>query len=320
MHGLFIHVRDTIRQVPVLHRMVWRSRKAIWALQSVGQRKRPIVEAGPILIEAIRAGRPLAAGKIGFTELLALNYFLKRNDALSKNRKPAKYPPYAAETLFINSGVFPQQDEFFDRFGKIYQTAVANMDVLVSWGLSGEVNVFNTIATRSTLVPRISLEPYFSSEPWTLAFEGKRILVISPFVDTIRQQYSRRTLLWDDKRLLPEFTLLAIRAPFSAGLVAPKHPDWIAALDDLKEQMNDLDYDVALIGAGAFSLPLAVHAKASGNVGIHMGGALQILFGVYGNRWKEDKDFQRFFNENWVRPNPAETPETAAHNENACYW
>jgi hypothetical protein len=194
------------------------------------------------------------------------------------------------------------------------------MDVLVSWGLSGEAKVFKTVTPHATLVPRISMEPYFSTEPWTSAFEGKRVLVISPFIDTIKQQYPRRALLWEDKRVLPEFTLLTIRPPFSAGLVPPTHSDWIAALDDLKSQMDAVSYDVALIGAGAFSLPLATHAKMRGKVGIHMGGALQILFGVYGNRWKEDKEFQRFFNDNWVRPNRTETPELAEKNENACYW
>ena len=120
--------------------------------------------------------------------------------------------------------------------------------------------------------------------------------------------------------MLPEFTLLTIRPPFSAGLVAPKHPDWMAALDDLKAQMDNINFDVALIGAGAFSLPLATHAKMRGKVGIHLGGVLQILFGIYGNRWKDDTEVQRFFNDNWVRPRKSETPEAVHKIENACYW
>ncbi|WP_051335541.1 hypothetical protein [Methylocapsa acidiphila] len=292
----------------------------VWRLQSLGEPKRPIVEAGPILAAALREGRPLAAGKLGFTELLALNHFLQRSEARAHHQEPAPYPRYAFETLYINSGVFPQDDESYDRFGAVYQAAVENIDVLVSWGLAGENKIFNTLARNATLAHRESFEAYFSDDPWTANLEGKRVIVVSPFVDTIRQQYARRTLLWQDQRVLPEFTLLTIRAPFSAGLVPPKHPDWIAAVNDLKAQMDALDYDAVLIGAGAFSLPLATHAKLRGKVGVHLGGVLQILFGVYGNRWKEDKQFQQFFNDYWVRPQQTETPQDVDKNENACYW
>jgi hypothetical protein len=286
----------------------------------LGQRKRPVVDAGPILIEAIGTGRPLAAGKIGFTELLGLNHYLKRSAALADNREPPPYPPYASDTLFINSGVFPQQDKLFDQFAKIFYDRLGEMDVLAAWGLSGEAHMFNIAAPQATLVGRVSLEPYLSAEPWTAALEGKRVLVISPFIDTISQQYARRTEIWQDPRLLPPFTLLTIRAPFSAGLVPPKHADWMEAVADLEAQMDALEYDVALIGSGAFSLPLATHAKRRGKVGIHMGGSLQLAFGVYGNRWKEDKEFQRFFNDSWVRPSKSETPPSAQKNENAAYW
>ncbi|WP_051335412.1 hypothetical protein [Methylocapsa acidiphila] len=295
-------------------------RKAIWRLQAIAEPKRPLVPGGPLLAEAIRCARPLAAGKIGFTELLALNHFLKRDAALTKNRKPEPYPRYAFETLYINSGVFPQQDEFYDKFGAIYRNAVSDMDILVSWELQGEYKIFNSLGRRATLVPWGAVDPFLSDKPWSEALQGKRVLVVSPFAASIQKQYARRTSIWQDPRVLPEFTLLTILPPFSAGLVPPKHPDWIAALNDLKAQMDAQNYDVALIGAGAFSLPLATHAKQHGKVGIHMGGTLQVLFGVYGNRWKDNKAFHQYINENWVRPSPSETPDTVQKNENACYW
>lgn len=321
LYATFLYFRDSIRKFPALHRIVWRARKTLWAIQALGQPKRAIVEAGPILIEAIRAGRPYAAGKIGFTELLGLRHFIKREPALKAGRTPPSYPPYAADTLFVNSGVFPKSDAFYDRFGAYFREAVANMDMLASWGLAGEPQVFNSVAPKATLVTRMSLEPYLQDVPWTSALEGKRVLVVSPFIDTIAQQYGqKRAEIWENKAMLPEFTLLTLRAPFSAGLVKPKQQDWIAAVEELKAQMDALDFDVALIGAGAFSLPLATHAKKRGAVGVHMGGSLQLVFGVYGNRWKEDKEFQRFFNDSWVRPSDSERPQDVQKNENAAYW
>lgn len=320
LHRLFIFLRDTSRKFPLLHFYVWKLRKAFWRLQSIGDRRRPIVDAGPVLMTAIRTAQPMAAGKIGLAELKGLTHFLRRVEDGQNKRALSMYPRYTAETLFLNAGVFPQRDDVFDKFGTIYRDAVKDMDVLVSWDLQGELKIFNKLAPLATLVPRTSLDPFFSAEPWSFALEGKRVLIVSPFTETIQRQYARRTELWRDSRILPEFTLLAVRCPLSAGIKPPEHSDWMAALDDLKAQMDAVDFDVVLVGAGAFSLPLVAHAKRRGKVGIHMGGTLQVLFGVYGARWKDNKEFQSFINESWVRPNENETPPTAHKIENACYW
>jgi hypothetical protein len=74
------------------------------------------------------------------------------------------------------------------------------------------------------------------------------------------------------------------------------------------------------VGAGAFSLPLVVHAKQAGRVGIHLGGPLQILFGILGGRWTWNPDFKQFIKDTWIRPSEEETPKTAGLIEGGCYW
>lgn len=318
-NSLSATVIEAVRKFPLLHSFLWRARKAVWRIQNARESRRPLVESGPILVDAIGAGRPLAAGKIGVCELRGLLHFLKRMNDESARERPA-YPRYTADSLFLNAGVFPHRDDVFDRFGEIYLDAIKGMDVLVAWDLPQETMIFNKFAPKAALVPRVSLDSFFSDDPWTAALEGKRVLVVSPFTDTIRKQYARRTLLWRNQRILPEFTLLAVRAPLSAGLVAPTHPNWMAALDDMKARMDRLDFDVALVGAGAYSLPLVAYAKRRGKVGVHLGGTTQVLFGVYGGRWKDNKDFQDFINENWVRPSQSETPQSVTKIENGCYW
>ncbi|MGO9674523.1 MAG: hypothetical protein ACLPSF_10210 [Methylocella sp.] len=317
-YELSIAARDIMRKSRAVQTVVWRTRKAIWRAQILGQARRPIVEAGPILSEAVRSGRPLAAGKMGLSELKGLLHFLKRAEQPPGKKTP--YSRYVAELLYLNAGVFPRNDELFDQFGAIFRDAVTQMDILCSWNLPKELMIFNRFAPNAALTPRISLDAFYSGEPWTSTLEGKRVLVISPFIDSIRRQYARRTLIWKDPRILPEFTLYTVRTPLSAGLVTPVHKDWVAALDDLKGQMDALDYDVALIGAGAFSLALATHAKARGRIGVHLGGTTQFLFGVYGGRWKDKSEFQAFINEDWIRPGETETPQTVQKIENGCYW
>lgn len=146
------------------------------------------------------------------------------------------------------------------------------------------------------------------------------MLVIHPFRDSIKAQYEKRDLVWGERKILPEFNLVQIKMPLSNALVPTGFDNWKELLDDIKRQMDAIDYDVAIVGAGAYSLLLTQHAKRSGKIGIHMGGAAQILFGVCGGRWLNNAEASKLFNEHWVRPLPEETPSTSRLVEDGCYW
>ena len=77
---------------------------------------------------------------------------------------------------------------------------------------------------------------------------------------------------------------------------------------------------MAIIGAGAYGLPLAAHVKRLGKKAVHLGGATQILFGIRGKRWDEMPFFQKLYNEHWVRPLPSEVPKDYQRVEGGCYW
>lgn len=62
--------------------------------------------------------------------------------------------------------------------------------------------------------------------------------------------------------------------------------DWFEALEYMKTEIDKVDYDICLIGAGAYGFPLAAHVKRQGKQGVHLGGALQLLFGIKGKRWE----------------------------------
>jgi len=96
--------------------------------------------------------------------------------------------------------------------------------------------------------------------------------------------------------------------------------DSLGLLEDLKKQIAASDADVVLIGAGLYSLPLMAHAKINGKKAIHLGGATQLFFGIRGGRWDTMPDFQKFFNEFWVRPSSDERPANNILVENGCYW
>lgn len=172
----------------------------------------------------------------------------------------------------------------------------------------------------SEKIPLGDFEPYKFSSPWTMALKGKKILVIHPFESTIKKQYAKRELLFENKNVLPDFELKTLQAVQSAAGNPVNFETWFDALKYMCDEVDKLDFDIALIGAGAYGLPLAAHVKRCGKKSVHVGGALQILFGIKGNRWDHCHFYQNLYNSNWTRASKEETPQRSSVIEGATYW
>ncbi len=160
----------------------------------------------------------------------------------------------------------------------------------------------------------------------------KKVLVVHPFAKTIQQQYKqRRTLLFKNPDILPKFQLGTFQAVQSIGGQSFFNT-WFDALQYMKDEIDKQDYDIALIGCGAYGFPLAAHIKRSGKKAIHLGGALQLLFGIKGKRWTNptygmkslpfitENYYNNLMNEFWTSPAKTEKPLNANNVEGACYW
>lgn len=98
--------------------------------------------------------------------------------------------------------------------------------------------------------------------------------------------------------------------------------NWFEALDFMTQEISKIDFDIALIGCGAYGFPLASNIKNMGKIAIHCGGATQLFFGIKGKRWEiEQPDVgKKLFNDYWVRPSKEETISDSEKIENGCYW
>ncbi len=230
--------------------------------------------------------------------------------------------------LSHNAGFFPKERlDLVARFCEMMLEDIPQLDILGSWLKYEELFDHMHHAQKIHL---IDLEPYNHPDlAWSRQLAGKKVLVIHPFAKTIKRQYAaKRTLLFKNPDVLPEFELDVIPAVQSMGGEAPEGmATWFDALDHMKAQMDDRDYDVCLIGCGAYGFPLAAHAKRQGKQAIHLGGALQLLFGIKGKRWTEQygrdeqtNPYLKLFNEHWVFADESEKPKVASRVEDACYW
>lgn len=282
--------------------------------------KKPIfnVQQGNDLIYALLcSSSPVLIARVGTVEMGVWNNCIAKQYGLT-NRLSEKNK----QTLCNNAGFFPvdSEDDFFMKWAELYGESISTADALASFENHSEDYVFNEYCPDAKLMQLCSLEPYFFDNPWSKALTHKKILVIHPFSESITKQYRLHDKLFEDKNVLPKFELLTIKAVQSAAGEVTEYESWFEALDSMKEQIDSSDFDIAILGCGAYALPLGAYIKSKGKKAIVMAGATQLLFGIMGSRWEKNGLMTKFVNQYWTKPSDSEKPKNAQKVEGACYW
>ena len=273
--------------------------------------------ANELIFNKIIDNKPCFISRFGSSELASILFyrFTRRSNPLHN-----KWNTHHEHILCDVSGFFPFTQETMDRFSEYYLSLIKNIDMLGVWQI-GEEHVADLLDKNIQLVNLPAIEPYNFDAPWSRALAGKRVLVVHPFADSIQQQYAKRILLFPGRDVLPNFQLQVIPAVQTLVNNTAGFPDWFAALDYMCEEIAKADFDVAIIGAGAYGMPLANFVKMKlGKVAVHIGGATQILFGIKGKRWYGVPKVKALFNEHWINPSVSERPEGAEKVEGGSYW
>lgn len=279
--------------------------------------------------EAIINRKPFWVGRFGGMERDVIISYLEETHGI-KNEMAR-----CIEGLCNNAGFFPKDEALVGDFVELMLESCRDMNVLGVWQSAFMEEYIISEYMKDTYLTKLSyIEPwmsYFSKEkeniePWTHALKGKKVLVIHPFSETIELQYAtKRTKIFEgffkEEDILPQFELKTMKAvQTQGGEKDERFNTWFDALNWMKEEVSKIDFDVAIIGCGAYGFPLAAYIKTIGKVAIHMGGATQLLFGIKGKRWENTDGAKIFFNEYWVRPSKDEMIEKASSVEGGCYW
>ena len=274
-------------------------------------------EINEVISDSISSGTPFMAGRFGATELFAVRTF----DFEIRQRYDR-----ALTQMKQWSGFFPPTEEMGEKFKDLMKESICFADVMAIWMLPFESYYIKRYGKKDVLSTYLlDLEPWSAPEnPWSAALKGKKVLVIHPFEETIRAQYARREEIFPGTDILPEFELITLKAVQTiAGETDERFATWFEALEWMYNEAMKIDFDVAIIGCGAYGFPLAAKLKQAGKQAIHLAGATQLLFGIKGKRWEEDDAFlyvRKFFNDAWVYPGKADRPKKADVVEGGCYW
>ena len=276
------------------------------------------------LSRLIKSDKPFLLGRPGGTESEGLyTYVNYRLGSRSDRRK--NYTPWYIKNARLHSAITAKEPEEFDRFSLAYLRSVLSSDVL-SYGhfAPGSLGITRELSNSGIPITRFdSLDPlaalHAGYEPWTRALESKRVLIVSPFHESIPEQYSRKDSVTGVSKILPGFSLEVVSPPWV--FLDDNHGDtWHEHFSTLVDKVKQKNFDVAIIGASSFGLPLGSFIKSIGRQAIHLGGTTQLLFGIRGNRWEGHPVLGTYFDDTWVRPTPSEKPEGRHLIEGAAYW
>lgn len=271
------------------------------------------------IADMIRSGKPFMVARFGNTELCVMASVLKRR-LLGSSREVEEWFDKWFRRM-DNAGFFPIRNELAENFTDLMLDCCKEVDIQAMFHCYMDDYMMTEYMPKAKVTYLNHIEPWRCKKPWTAALKGKKVLVIHPFDESIRNQYQKKELLFENPDMLPEFKLITLKAVQTiAGEKDERFATWFEALEYMYEEAIKIDFDLAIIGCGAYGFPLAAKLKRAGKQVIHMGGATQILFGIKGRRWVDNPRAEVKFNDEWVYPLKSETPQNCNAVEEHCYW
>ena len=233
-----------------------------------------------------------------------------------------------------NAGVFPASVGSVSDWVNETEKAIQHTDLLVAGWYDPiretELAYLKILGRQGPFLPLRALEPYYVPQQiqWTRYLLWKKVAVVTSFAKTAEAQLAKRKEIWPDRydSLLPDAEYVFIQTGYSPALAAGRAEwpngieTWQDAVESIVQKVSESGADIVLIGCGGLSMILGSRLKALGKVCIVMGGAIQVLFGIKGNRWQAHPVISRFWNEAWVYPSLEETPASSGAVEGSCYW
>ena len=294
------------------------------------------------IYDLLATSKPCFISRFGTTEINCINNYLcisNSQDSFTKRVwnyiSDKTHTPWWNTNHFVTmvkySGIYPPSKQTATRFSKLMIDDIPLIDLL---GCHQYYEKFMPLRSDVIRVQLEMLYPFFVERPWTRILKGKRVLVVHPFANTISKQYNVKKQLFNNIEILPDFTLITFPSVQSLG-GSSEFNSWFDALEYMKQEIEKIDFDICLLGCGAYGMPLGAFIKRIGKQAVHIGGGLQLLFGIKGNRWESGAytnywhyrpgidisiDYRTLFNDYWVRPSKEEKPQSAKNVENECYW
>ena len=277
-----------------------------------------------LIADLLQSGRPASVVRPGIFEARILQEFITRRGTPD----PRFWTDYLEETKNVaanNAGILARDSFELDEYAITFLKAIRSADIISTFPWT-EWLAAAPWATRAASIDNSFLNPISAilegTAPWTMALEGKRVCVVSSFSNSVSNQLLRHESIGIVSGLFRDVNFSVVQSPVTfAGEKTDE--SWTDGLSRMKSTLAEVDYDVMLVAAGGYGPALANHAKETGKIGVHVGGTLQLFFGIRGKRWsaqgallsgREDQLI------NWVETLSSEIPRDHLSVEGGAYW
>jgi hypothetical protein len=235
--------------------------------------------------EALRAILP----KFGIVKLFN-GYYDKDHD----DRKVARFCQLMADAYFACSDLLVVGEPLLTEFMPGTINSQFHVDTSAIRGaLRSFIAAISSRHAQTRLFPYGYVEQIVSGQDtlfrlFAELLPGKRVLVVSPFAESIRTNFGRRHEFFPNYTY-PNFALSTYNTPITYhGLPPEFYPDhdWFATVERMKAELSRKDFDIALLSCGSYAMPLGLHVRdVMQRKAIYVGGCLQLFFGITGRRY-----------------------------------
>ena len=262
---------------------------------------------------AIETRTGYAAAKTGISQKHWMYYEI----LLAKERNADERKSFERQLHYhcLNlEGIFPARLDFYLEFNRWYVEHVRKLDCLgiyYEWPpLQLDILKYYKFKTTKT-IHYINQEPDRSSPSnekncYLQYFRNKKVLLICPYAELLRERATKDIFegVWAKTRKKWFYPKQVDALEFPYGFTTDaqrRYPTVLQLFEDIKTEIDKRDFDIALVGAAGLAVPIVSHIKGMCKIAIDLGGHLQVLFGVMGERWRRREDWKKqYFNDYWI--------------------
>ena len=283
-----------------------------------------IVESNKEIINIINLNKPFIIARFGLGPETTLCYNYNVNKKINNNNN--------LNNLLRICGIYSKNNDItvFEKYFEELNNAIENSDILACFNNSNIESIQNVYSEMYNLtkIHSRSLEPFYVIQdneiPWTHYLFGKKVLIINPFTDSMKKQIDNNFQIFKDKKIFLDDQEFIFYKSFQTHGNHYIHNNWLETFTIMCNDIEKLEFDIALLGCGGYGLPLCNFIKTKMNKSsIYIGGGLQLLFGVMGHRWINRDDWKKIIkenNSNFVFPSENEKLDNKNTIENSAYW
>lgn len=157
-----------------------------------------------------------------------------------------------------------------------------HLDLMWSFMGHSHIDIYKILKRRKIpFIARDGLDiyQYIHSVPWTLQLKGKRILIIAPFIDQIKERAGKKEIYNYD--FFPDCTFTFMESPRTF-----KNSETNTFQKETELLANKIvracsDFDIALLACNGFAGIIGSYIKRLGKSAITVGNLIYLWFGVY---------------------------------------